>query len=642
MKPIFIIAITLLLIGVAISSTAQIESNWLHNIKAERYSHVMDFIEVEGNIYVSHCAYGNIEDEDYKNIISEKKAQASLVKLDKSGKVIWKNTVISNESRITSILKTNDGNITAIGYSRGQTEFTSVNGKKIFNESENCFLFINNYTPSGKLINIEILEQKEGRRSLYPTSSATNSKGELFVGINFYGQLINQENAVENTAINTEYSGVLKFTKEGKFVEIIKHWELVGTRAQVDIDIDTKDNLIISGYSRGTVHLSKEVKLECSEGDIYAANTSYSFIAKYSPNKELLWHQKIGGRNNQMITGLVLSSKDEIYLCGTYSFECIFSNAVSVNNTKYERRFEGSIFYAKLGSEGDISFVKYYRSKGGNACASGSLSIDENDFIHMTGAYNGILDFNSTQPVRIGEILGNSPTPQSSWRVNTRGNSAWFYSIWKDDTNLYCQNLYNLNGYPNANYVKKVVAHNGSVLMGGFYHIGKPSLIASPKNIELGASGDSGMYSIFVSATIPALALPVYSEIEQTDTTNLVTNSLYYPTAVIKAESDSIKNTKAITRTSDSAINSIQPNLNVNIYPNPTTDIINIRLDHFAGWVDLMLISPSGSVVYSQSITKVTSGETLQLNVSSMASGTYYLVVIGANFKKSYAVVKIG
>jgi hypothetical protein len=635
MKPFFAGVITTFILCAATNAAAQIEVNWLHNVKAGKYSQVMDFIHADSAIYLSLCSKGAIENTEYSSNISEDDTQTSLIKLDEAGNVIWKNSVISKETRITNIAKAPDGNIIAVGYSNGETKFSSANQTRVVNSTENYFLFISYYKADGKLIKLKIIEQKKGRRALFPTSVAINSAGDLYMSLNYYGVLINNGTAIEKTKKDKEFSAILKFSKHGEFIEIVNQWEIIGTRAQVDVKIDTENHLIISGYSRGEVHLSDEVVLECSEGNIYAENTSFSFVAKYGLDHQLLWYQKIGGRNNQMITDMVVSKKNEIYVCGTFTFECIFSNDIATNNTAYERRFESSMFYAKLKPEGELSFVKYCRSTGGNSCHSGRLAIDENDYIHLTGSYNGMLNFNSSGPIRIGEILKGSPTPKSNWQVNTRGNSAWFYSVWKDDINLYCQNLYDLNGYPDAQYVRELVAYDETILMGGFYHIGKPSLISSPKNIELQASGDSGMYAVFVSSGIPHLPMSTYTETKTKDTADHIT------TVAVEIADNKLEQQIEINRpVNGSLTTTFETDAKVNVFPNPTKDYVNIELNHFSEWVNLMLVSETGAVIHSQSISQVAFGESLQLNMASLSSGTYYLVVISTNFRHSYPIVK--
>lgn len=636
MKPFFISAIIPFILCSALTTVAQVEVNWFKNLKAGRYSHVMDFIHADSMIYLALGTQGATENTAYSSSIPDEEAQASLIKLDEAGKVIWKNSVVSKETKITNVAKATDGNIIAIGYSKGETSFSAAKQTSVLNSAEGYFLFIAYYKTDGTLIDLKILEQKKGRRELYPTALAINSMGELYISLKYRGTLISNGVTLQEIKEDEAFCAVLKFSKHGDFIEIVNQWEIIGRTAEVDVKVDTEDHLIISGYARGDVHLSDEVVLECSQGNIYADNTSFSFVAKYKPNNQLLWYQKIGGRYEQRITDLVVSKKNEIYLCGHFAFECIFSNEASINNTAYERRFESSMFYAKLEAAGALSFVKYYRSSGGNSCRSESLAIDEEGYIHLAGSYNGKLDFNSSQPIRMGEILENAPRPRRNWRVNTRGNSAWFYSIWKNDRNLYAQNLYNLNGYPDAQYVRKLVAYDENILMGGFYHIGKPSLIASPKNIELQASGDSVMYSIFVSSGRPHLPTPSYTATETIDTT------AYTTTAAVEIADNKEEPQVVIERSAkDSLRTTAQKEVEVTIFPNPTNDYLNIELKHFPDWVDLMLVSTTGAVIHSQSISQVADGETLQLNMASLPSGTYYLVVSSSHFRRSYPIVKV-
>lgn len=642
MKRALLSFITLFLLTVAAPVSAQLDLNWVYNIKAEKHSHLLDFFASDDNFYLAYSSKGEIDDSQIHNIAPNGSSQGSLIKMDSKGEVYWQNTVVANKARMTNIAKANDGSIIAIGTLEGDATFESNNGERVVQSTGSCSIFIARYNADGELIDVNTIEQTQGRRNMYPTALAMNSLGELYVGLHFYSALKSQGQAIEKSEENKEYSAVMKFSKSGQFMETVKQWDLIETWAHVDVDIDSEDNVIISGFRRGKVHLSEEVTIACSEGNIYDENTSFSFIAKYNSNNQLQWHQKIGGRNNQLISDLVISRKNEIYLCGAFTFECIFSNTDPLLNTDYSRRFESSMFYAKLGAEGELIFVKYYRSRGGNSCNSGSLCIDDKDRVHLTGSYNGNVNFNSSAQVSIGEILENNPRPRNNWRINTRGNSAWFHSVWKENSIVYFQNLYDLNGYPDTYLVRKILAHGNTLLLGGIYHIGKPTILALPNNIELQASDDAGMNSLFVSATIPDHYLNEESQHEENDSSY---DSRYYGADLDEDEElekpeieDPIGRFEPVDELVYEPLDSL---VSVNVYPNPARDYINIDLNDFSAWVDLMLVTETGAIVYSQSVTQVSGSETLQLNLSSFSSGTYYLIVTSAGFRQSYPVVKV-
>ncbi|MGB1033368.1 MAG: T9SS type A sorting domain-containing protein, partial [Flavobacteriales bacterium] len=267
----------------------------------------------------------------------------------------------------------------------------------------------------------------------------------------------------------------------------------------------------------------------------------------------------------------------------------------------------------------------------------------------------GTVNFDSSFEASIGSVLKSNPTPQSNWRVNTRGNSAWFYSVWKEDSNLYVHNLFELNGFPDAQYARNIAACRGQLFIGGFYHIGKPTLITTPENIELQASDDTGMNSIFMSYSAPDEAQhhleseeladesaddgPIFYDTD--DEEYIDPNPIFYDNGDEDMEEPiDVPITDPIVEVKP--IEPIElPDYGVNIYPNPAREFISIDLSNFSTWVDLSLVSETGAVVYSQSISHLSTQETLQLNLSSFSSGTYYLVVSSTNFSKAYPVLKV-
>ncbi|MGB1033303.1 MAG: hypothetical protein ACPGWM_11830, partial [Flavobacteriales bacterium] len=355
----------------------------------------MDFMVDEdgGDIYLAHSIKGELQYPEDGLDIGEDQTQSSIVKISEEGEVLWKNTLVAKETRFTNIAKGKDGNIVAVGYAQGNTTFYTEYETLEINCPEDCFLFVLICDDYGEVIEFKTIDQTSGRRVLFPRSLAINSFGEIYVGLNYYSALSVSGAAIAGTADSKEYSAVMKFSEDGSFVEQIQQWEIVGTRTQVDVKVDYDNNVIISGYSRGAVHLSDDVSIICSDGNVYDENTSFTFVAKYNQNKELLWHQKVGGRNDQMISDLVIGSDNGVYFCGNFTFECIFSNTDPLLNTNYVRRFEESMYYAKIEADGELAFVKYRRSTGGNTCRAGSMAIDENDVVHMTGFYNGTVNF---------------------------------------------------------------------------------------------------------------------------------------------------------------------------------------------------------------------------------------------------------
>ena len=91
-------------------------------------------------------------------------------------------------------------------------------------------------------------------------------------------------------------------------------------------------------------------------------------------------------------------------------------------------------------------------------------------------------------------------------------------------------------------------------------------------------------------------------------------------------------NTSTITPTGlvmgDNALNIIAPNLQV--YPNPAQDLLNVNLPKEIGQAMLTVVDLSGRVL----LQETTSGMDSQLEVSHLSSGMYFLNVEGEGFKQ--------
>lgn len=68
------------------------------------------------------------------------------------------------------------------------------------------------------------------------------------------------------------------------------------------------------------------------------------------------------------------------------------------------------------------------------------------------------------------------------------------------------------------------------------------------------------------------------------------------------------------------------PELNVDIFPNPTTDVFNIRFgDEQTGKLQIRVLGTDGRVYLEQQVQNVPTGQTLQVNIEDLAAGVYFI-----------------
>lgn len=120
----------------------------------------------------------------------------------------------------------------------------------------------------------------------------------------------------------------------------------------IDATSDSQGNFIIAGDFSG------EVDIDPSEAEflLSSPNGSDSFLAKYTPNQELIWAFDLGGENADNIFQIKSLPDDKILICGSYSNSCDFDP--SDNDYILGTYGYGDAFVAIYSSEGELIWVK--------------------------------------------------------------------------------------------------------------------------------------------------------------------------------------------------------------------------------------------------------------------------------------------
>jgi hypothetical protein len=77
-------------------------------------------------------------------------------------------------------------------------------------------------------------------------------------------------------------------------------------------------------------------------------------------------------------------------------------------------------------------------------------------------------------------------------------------------------------------------------------------------------------------------------------------------------------------------INAIE---SLSIYPNPSTDLINVSIDITSNNHELTIVDAQGAIVLSKRYTNLTSN-TLSVDVANLSSGIYSVLLKEGNAKK--------
>ena len=113
--------------------------------------------------------------------------------------------------------------------------------------------------------------------------------------------------------------------------------------------------------------------------------------------------------------------------------------------------------------------------------------------------------------------------------------------------------------------------------------------------------------------------------------TGLTANTAYtVKVRAICADGNSDWSSAASFSTTNQGIDDVNANYSVSLFPNPADELVNLRVEGLSGRLDITVIDMSGRVVLSS----VSEGDAnVQLNVSNLAQGTYFVRVSDDNVK---------
>lgn len=150
-----------------------------------------------------------------------------------------------------------------------------------------------------------------------------------------------------------------------------------------DMVVDTTGNILITGQSTGG--LDMDPGLGISEMQLLPGNSSYFFLAKYTPQGNLIWAESIGAQP----VSIAVDPFNDLLVMGKYY------NDVDMDPSAAEDTLHGSgasIFFAKYASDGTYLWANGL-SHVGSYATPGCIKVNEEGEIFISGTYANTVDF---------------------------------------------------------------------------------------------------------------------------------------------------------------------------------------------------------------------------------------------------------
>ena len=152
----------------------------------------------------------------------------------------------------------------------------------------------------------------------------------------------------------------------------------------IKTEVDNEGNVILCGQFSDTLDLD----LGPNQNMVYSKGHSDVFIAKYTPDAQLIWAVSFGGPIWESVLYLDIDNNNNIVLSGTLGSNVDFdpsANDYIVNPDSTAASFQSQIYIAKYSTDGEFKWVSHYGSLHTIVDNIAATTVDQNGHIHVNG-----------------------------------------------------------------------------------------------------------------------------------------------------------------------------------------------------------------------------------------------------------------
>lgn len=193
----------------------------------------------------------------------------------------------------------------------------------------------------------------------------------------------------------------------------------------IDLKTDSQGNLVVLGYSNA------EVDFDPSESTFLLSSPTYTpFIAKYSPDGELLWAAQIGCDvdNWSEAEALAIDENDNIYVTGEFTGTIDFD--LSFDEYTLTSQGNSDIFVLKTSSDGTLSWVKSFDGDLSGMAYAKDIAVKNNE-IYVTGYFEYSIQLDANTDESLYESAGHDDV--FIMQLDADGNYVWSYAAGSEE-----------------------------------------------------------------------------------------------------------------------------------------------------------------------------------------------------------------
>lgn len=327
-----------------------------------------------GNIYAAGSTDGSIDFGG--GTVSS--GGAFIVKYDSGGSYQW--VKILSSVVVYSLALDSSGNYYLTGSFSDSVDFgdgTSVAPKG------GDDIFVAKYDNSGTLMWVKTYGGSAPEHTGYGLSIFIDAAGSVLVSGYFEGAVDFGDGSAASAGLSDYF--VVKHASGGDYL-----WSKIISGPSIELEAyicaDSSNNIYITGYLKGSIDFG-------SGSTVTGSGSSDIFIAKYSPDGEYRWANRLGGTTFDGAVAICTDSLANVYVTGHFAGTVDFGDGNVTSNGSND------FVIAKFSTDGVYRWARTLGTAGSDV--GRSVCADTSGNIYVLGDFNGTLNFGD------GDVEGN-------------------------------------------------------------------------------------------------------------------------------------------------------------------------------------------------------------------------------------------
>ena len=379
------------------------------------------------------------------NLVAQGSENAYVLKLDPDGNLVWVKSFSSlTRNGGVSVDIDASGNVYTSGYFTATADFDP--STEVFNLHSNAStdMFVSKLDSNGNFLWAKAIG---GPGTDYGNGLTLDNQGNVYL-TSFFNGTVDFDPGPEAhfiTSAGREDVFILKLDTDGDFV-----WAKSMGGANTDqgrvLKLDTHGDIYVGGLFQGPADFDPNAgtfQLSSVDGSLDA------FIARLSPEGNLIWAKSMGGDMYDDLYALALGNDESVYTEGYFRTTADFDPDTT---TEYSLTSEGGsdLFTCKYDQDGQLIWARSFGSPGeerGIAC-----TLDKQGNVYSAGEFSGTVDFDPGSGVF--NLTSQGALDAFVSKLDSNGDFVWAMNLGSSSRD----GIYSL-----------VVDKNGDLIIPGYY-----------------------------------------------------------------------------------------------------------------------------------------------------------------------------